>query len=104
MRTKLCVLGAVLGAASLLPGACWGDAVPCLNQGQPWGGGTRLGQRPDERLEAAPPVRVQMNPVLDGPKHPCELITVMRVPCDSATAPCEFTYWECPQTVTPLRA
>ncbi|MET0405289.1 MAG: hypothetical protein ABW123_22935 [Cystobacter sp.] len=99
MRTKLCVLGAVLGAASLLPGACvgWEEAVPRMTGGQSGRGGTRLGQRPNERLDAVPPA-------FDGPTHPCELITVMQVPCDSATSTCEFTYWECPQNVMPLSA
>ena len=38
------------------------------------------------------------------PTHPCELITVMQVPCDPAAATCEYTYWECPESVKPLKA
>ncbi|WNG14987.1 hypothetical protein [Cystobacter fuscus] len=70
MRMKLCVLGALLAMASVLP-----LLVP-----------------------------VPARPAPLAPKHPCELITVMRVPCDAATATCEYTYWECPRSVNPLRS
>jgi hypothetical protein len=79
MRTKLCVLGAVLGTIpGLLP------LVP--------------------RVCTPPREQVPADVELDEPKHPCELITVMKVPCDPASATCEYTYWECPQKVKPLRA
>jgi len=29
---------------------------------------------------------------------------VMQVPCDPAAATCEYTYWQCPEQVKPLRA
>jgi hypothetical protein len=108
MRTKLCVLGAVLGAASVLPGVCMTSAepMPRTKPGQSRGGVSRQGHRPPEGLDPEPlvPVAVPANPALDEPKHPCELITVMRVPCDSATATCEYSYWECPRNVKPLSA
>lgn len=40
----------------------------------------------------------------EAPQHPCELITLMQVPCDEATATCEYTYWKCPEVVNPLRS
>lgn len=68
MRMKLCVLGALVATASVLP------------------------------------LLVPVGPAPQAPKHPCELITVMQVPCDAATATCEYTYWECPRSVNPLRS
>ncbi len=68
MRMKLCVLGALLAMASVLP------------------------------------LMVPAGPAPQAPKHPCELVTVMRVPCDAATTTCEYTYWECPRSVNPLRS
>jgi hypothetical protein len=29
---------------------------------------------------------------------------MVKVPCDSATEACEYTYWQCPQEVKPLKA
>ncbi|RKH57454.1 hypothetical protein D7V93_18460 [Corallococcus llansteffanensis] len=37
------------------------------------------------------------------PLHPCELITIVAVPCDATRATCEYTYWECPEAAHPLR-
>jgi len=80
MRTKLWVWGAVLGAApGLLP------VMAVL-----W------------TLPAQPPRPASVEP--EAPVHPCELITVMQVPCDPAAATCEYTYWQCPENVKPLRA
>jgi hypothetical protein len=78
MRTKLSVLGAVLGSA---PGL-----LPVI--------ATLWALRPTVPAPSEPEV----------PVHPCELITVMKVPCDATSATCEYTYWECPQKVKPLRA
>lgn len=112
MRTKLCVLGAVLGTASVLPGVCLTSVEPPTRtkQGQARSGGARLPHGPGEgrellpRVPASAPASTPPGAGPEGPKHPCELITVMRVPCDSATATCEYTYWECPRHVNPLRA
>ncbi|MCY1075229.1 hypothetical protein [Archangium lansingense] len=107
MRTKLCVLGAVLGTASVLPVVCLPE-VPAqeTKEEQPRGGVSRqAGQLFDgHATEPLSPVEVPASPVLDEPKHPCELVTVMRVPCDPSASTCEYTYWECPQNVKPLRA
>jgi hypothetical protein len=37
-------------------------------------------------------------------KHPCQVITFIQVPCDTGTATCEYTYWECPPAVNPRSA
>jgi hypothetical protein len=110
MRTKVCVLGAVLGTASVLPVMCE-PVVPVMKEEeqQQGGGASRQAGRPfkgsgAELLSPAEVPAVPAGPALDEPKHPCELVTVMRVPCDPATAACEYTYWECPQNVKPLRA
>lgn len=107
MRTKLCVLGAVLGTASVLPMVCMPE-VPTqqTKEEQPRGGVSRQASRPLNGHGAEPlsPVEVPASPVKDEPKHPCELITVMQVPCDSSAATCEYTYWECAQSLRPLRA
>jgi hypothetical protein len=107
MRTKLCVLGAVLGTASVLPMVCMPE-VPTqqTKEEQPRGGVSRqVGQPFDGHgAELLSPAEVPASPVVDEPKHPCELVTVMRVPCDPAAATCEYTYWECSQNVKPLRA
>ena len=111
MRTKLCVLGVVLGTASVLPVVC-GPSVPPAQQRkeeQPRGGVSRQVGPPFDGHEAEvlSPAEVPAGPASltsDEPKHPCELVTVMRVPCDPAAATCEYTYWECPRNVKPLRA
>ena len=105
MRTKLCVLGAVLGTASVLPVMCE-PVAPVMKEEQPRGSVSRQASQPFKGHGAEPlsPVEVPASPVLDEPKHPCELVTVMRVPCDPASATCEYTYWECPLSVKPLRA
>jgi hypothetical protein len=99
MRTKLCVLGAVLGSASFLPGVCGPsleDVRRTNNEAPPEG-------RASRRLPS-PPDAVPARPAIPGPRHPCELITVMQVPCDPAATTCEYTYWECPRNVEPLKA
>ncbi len=55
-------------------------------------------------VAAPPPVSGPAGLEPGVPTHPCELITVVQVPCDPATATCEYTYWECPENVNPLRA
>lgn len=108
MRTKLCVLGAVLGTASVLPVECMLAVEPTqqTKEEQPRGGVSRQAGQPFDGHGAEPlsPIEVPASPVLDEPKHPCELVTVMRVPCDPTAATCEYTYWECPRNVKPLRA
>lgn len=108
MNTKLYVLGAVLGTVpALWPVSCSPWAPP----GQKREDGTRSGaSRRTERFigdneAVAPPSPQGASGLEPGvPAHPCELITVMQVPCDPSTATCEFTYWQCPESVEPLRA
>jgi hypothetical protein len=107
MGTKRCVLGAVLGAASVLPVVCLPLATPTKqSKEEQQGGVSRQAGRPFENHQGEPssPAAVPASPAMDEPKHPCELVTVMRVPCDPATSTCEYTYWECPLSVKPLRA
>ena len=94
MNTKLYVLSAVLGA---VPFCHARDEAP-------QGGLSRQAVVPPAgpAAEVAPSKAPGLEPGV--PTHPCELITVMQVPCDPATAVCEYTYWECPQSVNPLRA
>jgi hypothetical protein len=104
MRTKLCVLGVVLGTTSgFLPGACVPSEAPTRQGEQPRGGVSRQSGRPLEGHDV-PAVSGPAELGLGEPKHPCELVTVMRVPCDSTMVACEYTYWECPRQVKPLRA
>ena len=104
MRTKLCVLGAVLGTASVLPGALWPQVgVQQTKQEPPRGPPSRRQSQPVKSPGGAPR-EVPASPASGVPTHPCELITVMRVPCDASTATCEYTYWECPSGAKPLRA
>lgn len=84
MRTTLYVLGAVLGAAPV-PLAVR-EKVPEARKAPDAAGDNRT-----RRTE-------------DAPRHPCQLITVMQVPCDPSKAICEYTYWECPAVQNPLRA
>ena len=115
MRTKLYVLGAVLGVApGLLPvvSTLWvppsqearqearessrkgrgaGRVVPAPEGGNREGAGV-----------AAPAGAAASQP--GAPTHPCELITIMKVPCEGDTATCEYTYWQCPEAVKPLKA
>jgi hypothetical protein len=108
MNTKLYVLGAVLGTApALLPVACLTWASPAHeHEEEPRGGASRQVNRPlgGNGVAAPPPVSGPAGLEPGVPTHPCELITVMQVPCDPAAATCEYTYWECPETVKPLRA
>ncbi len=108
MRTKLYVLGAVLGTA---PGLWVAGCVPATPPVQ-----SREEERPGEvsrqvgrtsgsrEVEALPPAPEPAGLESGAPVHPCELITVMQVPCDSSAATCEYTYWEGPRQVKPLRA
>lgn len=112
MRTKLYVLGAVLGVApGLLPvvSTLWvppsqearQDSRGSSRKGR---GGGRAGAVPSESKPgvAAPPEAVPAEP--GAPSHPCQLVTMVQVPCDPDTATCEYTYWECPKAAKPLRA
>jgi hypothetical protein len=108
MRTKLCVLGAVLGTASVLPGAL----LPAVGTQQQTkqepsrGPSSRRNGQPTRSPGAGQPAshEVPAGPSSQVPTHPCELITVMQVPCDASTTTCEYTYWECPRDVKPLSA
>lgn len=118
MRTKLYVLGAVLGAApGLLPvvSTLWMSPSQEARQ-ESKGGSSRRSRsgRMDGAAPAGPSTGVAAPPDMSegsnggpspaGSKHPCELITVIQVPCDATTATCEYTYWQCPEQVKPLRA
>jgi len=115
MRTKLYVLGAVLGVApGLLPVVSTLWVPPSQEAGQDSRGSSRKG-RGAGRASPAPAGNNRGNggvaapgsaaPAASGaPTHPCELITIMQVPCDSSTATCEYTYWQCPEAVKPLKA
>jgi hypothetical protein len=96
MNTKLYVLGVVLGAVP----ACheWDE--------EPRDGLSRQVVQPPagHGAEVVPPTREAPGLEPGVPTHPCELITVMQVPCDPAAATCEYTYWECPKSVNPLRS
>jgi hypothetical protein len=125
MNTKLYVLGAVLGAApGLLPEASPPPAAPPQESRPDSRGASRKGRGSratsatpgGHHAVVAPPPEVPEVPrdAGDGhtrsageaevPRHPCELITVMQVPCDESTATCEYTYWKCPEVVSPLRS
>ncbi|MDY7227249.1 hypothetical protein [Hyalangium rubrum] len=112
MRTKLYVLGAVLGIApGLLPvvSTLWGP--PSQENRQDSRGASRKG-RGAGRVSPAPAgnsggVAAPPDLVPAGPgelSHPCELVTLVKVPCESSTEACEYTYWECPAAVKPLKA
>ncbi len=108
MNTKLYVLGAVLGTApALLPVACgsW-EPSPPLREEEPRGGASRRMERPlgGNGAGVLPPTQVPAGLEPGVPVHPCELITEMKVPCDASTETCEYTYWQCPLSVKPLRA
>jgi hypothetical protein len=111
MRTKLYVLGAVLGfVPGLLP------VVPALlgppqDAKQDSRGASRKGRgvnrvSPSPVGEqggvAAPPELVP--PAPGETSHPCQLVTLVTVPCDASAATCEYTYWDCPAAVKPLKA
>ncbi|NVJ01974.1 hypothetical protein HV824_28155 [Myxococcus sp. AM009] len=90
MNTKLYVLGAVLGAApGLLPGVTPPPAAKDALETQ--------GTVPDEG-------RTRGGGQDQAPRHPCEAITIIQVPCDAEQEACEYTYWHCPEVVNPLRA
>jgi hypothetical protein len=113
MRTKLYVLGAVLGVApGLLPVVSTLWVPPAQEARQDSRGSSRKGRGGGRTSPApagnnnggvaAPPGTSPSEP--GAPTHPCELITVMRVPCDADTASCEYTYWQCPEAAKPLKA
>jgi hypothetical protein len=114
MRTKLYVLGAVLGVApGLLPVVSTLWVPPTQETRQEPRGSSRKGRGPGRVNPApagdngpggvaAPPGAAPLSP--GAPSHPCELVTIMKVPCDPATDTCEYTYWQCPQAVKPLKA
>lgn len=129
MNTKLYVLGAVLGAApGLLPEATVPPAAPpqesrpdSRGASRKGRGGRATGATPaGNHAVVVPPTgapEAKSSPRDTGgdghtrnasdaevPRHPCELITIMQVPCDASKATCEYTYWKCPEVVNPLRS
>lgn len=129
MNTKLYVLGAVLGAAPGLPPELSTPAAapPQESRQEPRGasrkgrGGRATSAKPaGNHAVAVPPPDVPESKEAprdaggdghtrggseaEAPRHPCELITVMKVPCDPSQDTCEYTYWKCPEVLNPLRA
>ncbi|WP_224248395.1 hypothetical protein [Hyalangium gracile] len=112
MRTKLYVLGAVLGVApGLLPVVSTLWVPPSQETKQDSRGASRKGRGAGRTSPApagsgsgvaAPPGAGSAEP--GAPTHPCELITLVKVPCDPSTGACEYTYWQCPEAVKPLKA
>jgi len=114
MRTKLYVLGAVLGVApGLLPVVSTLWVAPSQESRQDPRGSSRKGRGAGRASPApqgstgnpgvaAPPSAAPTEP--GEPAHPCELVTLIKVPCDASTGACEYTYWQCPQQVKPLKA
>ncbi|MFP2928713.1 hypothetical protein ACLESO_26655 [Pyxidicoccus sp. 3LG] len=95
MNTKLYVLGAVLGAApGLSPRGNHAVVVPPPD----------MPEAKEEPRDAGSDGRTRGAGEADVPRHPCELITIMKVPCDTSRETCEYTYWKCPEVVSPLRA
>ncbi|SEM52491.1 hypothetical protein SAMN05444354_11841 [Stigmatella aurantiaca] len=86
MRTKLSVL--VLGLL--------------LGRAPPEVGVPEAGR--EHRGAGAPSPALPQPEVPRALKHPCQVITFIQVPCDTGTATCEYTYWECPPAVNLLRA
>ena len=114
MRTKLYVLGAVLGVApGLLPVVSTLWVAPSQESRQDPRGSSRKG-RGAGRASPAPQGGNGLPGVAAPPSttpggngaltHPCELVTLMKVPCDESTGACEYTYWQCQQEVKPLKA
>jgi hypothetical protein len=86
MNTKLYVLGAVLGTApGLLP-------LPDVHEPPPPPADADRGDATRGTEDA------------DVPRHPCQLVTILQIPCDPSREVCEYTYWECPEAVSPFRA
>ncbi|MBZ4419349.1 hypothetical protein [Myxococcus sp. RHSTA-1-4] len=128
MNTKLYVLGAVLGTAPGLPPEMSTTSVaPPQESRQESRGASRKGRGratsatpAGNHAVAVPPPDVSESKEsprdaggdghtrggsgADAPRHPCELITIMKVPCDESKDTCEYTYWKCPEVVNPLRA
>jgi hypothetical protein len=108
----LYVLGAVLGVApGLLPvvSTLWRppsheaqlDSRGAARKGR---GANRVSPAPaGEQGGVAAPAELVV-PAPGEPTHPCQLVTLVAVPCDSSTATCEYTYWDCPAAVKPLKA
>ncbi|MBU8895436.1 hypothetical protein DRW03_14545 [Corallococcus sp. H22C18031201] len=134
MRTRLYVLGAMLGAApGLLPVVSSMSVPPSGESRQEARGASRKGKgrsqgsgQTGNHAEVVPPPlapeargpdahgtdasegaasgsRTRQTGEAKAPRHPCELVTILQVPCDPSRAVCEYTYWECPEAVNPLR-
>ncbi|NOK01467.1 MULTISPECIES: hypothetical protein [Myxococcus] len=129
MNTKLYVLGAVLGAApGLLPVVSAPPVASTQESRQDSRGTSRKGRGGPAKGASAPVHPAGVTPPPDAkdaletqgavpdegrtrgggqskaPRHPCEAITIIQVPCDAEQEACEYTYWHCPEVVNPLRA
>ncbi|AEI64849.1 hypothetical protein [Corallococcus macrosporus] len=129
MNTKLYVLGAVLGAApGLLPVVTAPPVASTQESRQDSRGASRKGRGGPAKGASAPVPQAGVTPPPDAkdalesqgvvpdegrtrgggpheaPRHPCQAITIIQVPCDAARETCEYTYWHCPEAVNPLRA
>ncbi|WP_338863692.1 hypothetical protein [Myxococcus stipitatus] len=114
MNRKLCILGAVLGT---VPGFVPDVSNPVEMGVKEPRREARAASRDTNAAHTKEPVERSSRPTEvesrghtraarepEAPIHPCELKTVVTVPCDETQALCEFTYWECPAAVNPLRA
>jgi hypothetical protein len=102
----MCVVGAVLAAPGLL-GACAPPDLPVQEPPRPGAhqAPARQPRGPEAPAPAPPePPEAPGQEAQGTPEHPCELVTLMRVPCSEPAQACEYTYWQCPLSVKPLRA
>jgi hypothetical protein len=107
MRTKVSVWEAVLGTApGLLPvmAVLWALPAQPRKEESKEEPVRPEGRRVEGPVPGMPVPGVPASVEPEVPVHPCELITVMKVPCEAGSATCEYTYWECPRSVKPLRA
>ncbi|QSQ13017.1 hypothetical protein [Myxococcus landrumensis] len=114
MNRKLCILGAVLGTVpGFVPDVSNPVAMGVKEPRREARAASRdtkaahtkeVVEHPSTSTEVEPRGHTRSAREPEVPIHPCELKTVVKVPCDETQELCEFTYWECPAAVNPLRA